>query len=315
MTAELTYPKLENSGKFPHALRAGLTQFQKRVLDFIESRKHLAQGVCLSTKTLATRFGVCTSYVQKTLRRLIGLGLVVRSFDYGLRSRRRFYPAGQCPATPLFGGREQALPAHVDPTIDPASSPPATPFVDGLQSVQSTDSSPFIPLPPLEPPYKVSGDIQEEETGSKASPPPGAIESIHPGPEQPGPEPTPAAASPIPPSVPAADPELVAKAAKVHPAHPAPARWLAPFLARWSRPWVAAALDRAEAKAKGAPLTNPPGYVHNTLRGFEAEGGPPAPAPTMEEIEARKRAERKAGMEVLKAHLASIGLGPRGATR
>ncbi len=139
------------------AVSPKLSVFERQILEFVESKRHLAQGVCLATKTLAARFGVTIRYVQKALKRLRELGLVAREWDYNLRTRRRFYlGSGQ----PLLVNEQE--------------------FVQSTNLGAPTDDSP--PISALERAKKESGDGGTEDT-----PPPPFVQPSDPKHEGSGP--------------------------------------------------------------------------------------------------------------------------------
>jgi hypothetical protein len=83
-----------------------------------------------------------------------------------------------------------------------------------------------------------------------------------------------------------AEAELAARAAtlcgNVPPDDPAIQGRIRALLARWGAGWLRKALGRAETRAARGGLENPFGYLERTLRGFQADGGPPPdllPAP------------------------------------
>ncbi|MDR3639046.1 MAG: helix-turn-helix domain-containing protein [Isosphaeraceae bacterium] len=243
------------------AVNAKLTQFQLRVLEFFERNQHKLQGVCQATKTLATKFGVSISYIQKTLKRLRELGLISRVWDYALRTRRRFF-LGEPPEPPLFADQTDVEP----------------PAVNGLLSVQSTDSCPSRNELPPDPPIEVpGGEFKGEAIGD--------------GPTSPSPTPSISTATETRKATPQEIREAISKAAPVLRVDEASARKRIVALARqWGLSWVVAAIDRAAEKQATEPLRNPVGYVVRTLEGFAAEGGPtissppPPPVSIMEQI-------------------------------
>jgi hypothetical protein len=79
---------------------------------------------------------------------------------------------------------------------------------------------------------------------------------------------------------------LAARAAQlcgnVPPDDPAIRGRIRALLARWGLEWLRKALGRAETRSRRGGLENPFGYLERTLRGFQADGGPPpdmAPVP------------------------------------
>lgn len=247
------------------AVDAKLTQFQRRVLEFIERNSHKPQGICQATRTLADRFGVSVSYVQKTLKRLRDLGLISRVWDYALRTRRRFFLGD-----------------------------PPTPLLNGPESAQSTDQSPFTDDIPPDPPIEDSG---EKLQGESASGDEGSPTSLSPS------EPN---MSEIRKATPDEVRAVVEKATPVLRLDPETTRAkITAWAKRWRLSWVISALERAAEKAASETLRNPSGYVVRTLESFAVEGGPtvaepPPPAESILDRIRRLEAEEE-------AFLASLG--------
>lgn len=216
-----------------------LTHFQARLWDWLQARRHLERGICQATRTIAGLFGVSVRTVQLAMKFFLDMGVLDRHFDYGLRTRRRYFLA--TPPTNSFG---------------------ATDCAESAQPVAPTS------VPPLEPPIEVSGE-REEGTGdggcaAAAGPPPPP--GIHEAP------PTEETQPPLK-ATPEQVAELVEQAAKVFPSQPK--QWVLALARTWTLSWVRAAIGRAGAKrAEGAEVRT--GYVVRTLQGFAAEGGPPA---------------------------------------
>lgn len=67
-----------------------LTQFQRRLLEWLQARRHLPNGIHHHTAAIARRFGCSTRYVQLGLQVLRERGLISREWDYDRPSRRTF---------------------------------------------------------------------------------------------------------------------------------------------------------------------------------------------------------------------------------
>jgi len=227
----------------PAILGVHLTHFQARVWTWLEGRSHLPQGICHAAATLARSFGCSVRYVQRALKFFVGLGVLKRVVDYGLRTRRRFFVVDSPAAMPLF------------PAVRESSSPPPkTNFLGALECAESAHSSALtIELPP-HPPIEVSGETIDCGGGQGPEPPPPEVCSLDPTEEHLG--------------------ALVEQVRQVLPEHPAPAPWIRSLVGRFTVAWVQAALRRAaERRTAGAAIGT--GYIVGTLAGFADEGGPP----------------------------------------
>ena len=136
-------------------------------------------------------------------------------------------------------------------------------------------------IPPPDPPIEVSGETSNTGVGGGEPEPP-------------------------PPEVCAPDPVeeqiavLAEQARQIIPQAEPPAGWVRSLVARFSLPWVQAAIRRAqERRAAGADIRT--GYVIATLKGFSEEGSPPpellapppAPKVPMDREEWRRRMAEK----------------------
>lgn len=155
------------------------------------------------------------------------------------------------------------------------AEPPLCGAIDCARPAQEIAPDSIPPIPPIE----ESEDVFEREADSMRPiapappPPPNSQESRKATPDEVR--------------------EAVAKASHVLRLDEPAARSRVLSLARrWGLSWVVAALERASAKQVFEPLRNPAGYVLRTLQGFQAEGGPPAPPPTLSDEELTARLDR-----------------------
>jgi hypothetical protein len=254
-----------------------LTQFQLRVWEWLQSRSHLSQGICQAAETLARSFGCSRRYVERTLKFFLELGVLRRVTDYGLRTRRRFFVVGTAAESPLFPIYQGDVERQIDV---PVPLPVQTNSLGALQCAQSAHSSALTDDPPPDPSIEVSGEISNMGVGGEATPPPPEV------------------------CAPDSEEEQIAALADqvrhVIPEHTPTAGWVRNLVARFSLPWVQAAIRRAQdRRAAGADIRT--GYVIATLKGFREEGSPPpeltspppAPKVPMDRDEWRRRMEEK----------------------
>lgn len=230
------------------AVAPRLSFFQRELLAFVESKARLRQGLCLATKTIAAHFGVTVRYVQKALKKLRELGEISREWDYGLRTRRRFYLGSEQPL--LMNEREGVESTNSGASID--ESPPIGALesvIEGIGDGVAVESSPHTIV----------------ESRPKADPIDSCAVSRLAG--------------------------RVAKATRPDPTLPAR---MASVAKKWGIPWLAAAVQRLERKARFERIESPVGLIVNTLRGFKLDGGPP---PTEEELYAQNHAAVNAELE------------------
>lgn len=128
-----------------------LTQFQQRVLGWVRSRASLPQGFCKATKTMAARFGCSVRYVQMAIRSLIDRGLIVREWDFGLKTRRRL-------RLPVSHEAQTELALTQDVAAEAQNQGPD--FVELTNSGSLADA-----LPPI----KSSGENERGDNGPPAS--------------------------------------------------------------------------------------------------------------------------------------------------
>lgn len=200
--------------------------------------------MCLATKTIAAHFGVTVRYVQKALKKLRESGKISREWDYGLRTRRRFYL-----------GSEQPL------------------LMNEQEGVESTNSGAPTAVSPLDSPNR-SLERASLGSGGEPEPPPLAPQiDLSTETDKDELEPEPAAMTAIV--------ERVVNAVRPEPKL---AERVADLARTWGLPCLAKAVERLERCARREPIRDARAYLAFTTRQIAADGGPgpdvTAPPPT-----------------------------------
>jgi hypothetical protein len=257
-----------------------LSDAAARLAEVMNRRVRRCYTDCLySAETFAKLLGWSVRKVRDAVNELIGLGLVERITDYGLRTRRRLRLRWRVFAETM------AEPAAED--IAPNAS---TKNEVGFEWQQ--EFAVMSAVPP-DPPIKVSEDILE---GGRTDDPP-AGEPAPPAEEV---ESSSLAADALPPEEGEPPPEVIAAlvevAAPILGNGPETVGRVKTLARKFAPSWVRKALGIAARKATREPITW--GYPIRVLEGFQREGGPPAEVPAASRP---SRAEKAAQIRALLA--------------